>query len=113
MHVVHVFRVSKYNCFVGKFDSLPGIHEFQCLRVETTDMRAFEKKMKSLGVNNQEEYKCITASIELGTYCIRRFAFVDCVLHYELPRDEQQFHHQDPPSCKRQCFQQNCGDVRD
>jgi hypothetical protein len=88
MNIVHILRVSKYNSFVGKLDSLPGIHEFQCLRIETVDMRAFEKQLKLLNVDKQKEYTSLTASIELGTYCIRRFAFVDCVLHYELPCDE-------------------------
>jgi hypothetical protein len=87
-HCIHIFRVSKYNCFVGKLDTLPGIHEFQCLRIQTTNMRAFEKKLKSLSVNNQEEYTSITASIEVGDYCIKRSAFVDCILRYEPSCDE-------------------------
>lgn len=91
-----LYRRISQDAFAVKIDNMPGTSEVHCAQVHLDDPEHFHDqciqldpsthlRKHSTSAPSPDAHQVIEVSLELGPYCMRSKAFIDCRLRY--PRD--------------------------
>lgn len=75
-----MLRVIRRNCFAVKLNDLPGVSEVRCIKVDAANRESFEKECQKLEPGKCGAGSPVSVMIQLGQYCMKSRAFVNCTL---------------------------------